>query len=113
MQALESSFGNEYLNGSLLATLPPLSELPLSLNSDKRGSLPNFSTPDVVKSNFASSSTLPMKRNSSSGPNYRLGVQPPKKRLSTIGAASSHARLYKMLGDFFLLAGRTEDSIIW
>jgi hypothetical protein len=69
----------------------------------------------VLKSNFASTSTSTpsMKRNSSSGPNYRLGVQPQKKRLSTIGAASSHARLYKMLGDFFLLAGRTEDSTIW
>ncbi|XP_006458106.1 hypothetical protein AGABI2DRAFT_148600 [Agaricus bisporus var. bisporus H97] len=113
MQALESPFGNEYLNGSLLAALPPLSELPLSLDSDRRGSVPNFSSPDVLKSDSASTSIPPMKRNSSSGPNYRLGVQPPKKRLSTIGVASSHARLYKMLGDFFLLAGRTEDSTIW
>ncbi|ETW85889.1 hypothetical protein HETIRDRAFT_42700 [Heterobasidion irregulare TC 32-1] len=37
----------------------------------------------------------------------------PKKRLSGIGVASSHGRLYKVLGDFFLLAGRTEDASIW
>lgn len=57
-----------------------------------------------------------MKRNVSSGPAFRqssLGIQAPKKRLSTIGTSSSHGRLYKVLGDFFLLAGRIEDATIW
>jgi hypothetical protein len=36
-----------------------------------------------------------------------------KKRASAIGAVSSHGRLYKVLGDFFLLAGRTEEAMMW
>lgn len=27
--------------------------------------------------------------------------------------ASSHARLFKVLGDLFLLAGRPEDALVW
>lgn len=42
-----------------------------------------------------------------------LGPPPVKKRLSGLGATSSHARLYKVYGDFFLLAGRTQDAQIW
>lgn len=119
IQALESPLGNEYLNGSLLATLPPLSDLPMPLDNEKSNlaSVPPFnSQPDVSRNSLSINSTPPLKRNSSAGPNYRqstLGVQPQKKRLSTIGTTSSHARLYKMLGDFFLLGGRTEDANIW
>lgn len=36
-----------------------------------------------------------------------------RKRQSLIGAASSHGRLFKLLGDFFILAGRTEDASVW
>ncbi len=120
IQALESPLGNEYLNASLLPTLPPLSELPMALDPDRNGSLTSLhsfnSQPEVARASLSLAPAPPLKRNSSSGPNYRqstLGVQPPKKRLSGIGTASSHARLYKMLGDLFLLAGRTEDSNIW
>jgi hypothetical protein len=42
-----------------------------------------------------------------------LGVPTVRKRQSLIGAASSHGRLFKLLGDFFILAGRTEDATIW
>ncbi|EGN95949.1 hypothetical protein SERLA73DRAFT_111910 [Serpula lacrymans var. lacrymans S7.3] len=42
-----------------------------------------------------------------------LGVPPAKKRQSAIGASSSHGRLYKVLADFFLLSGRTEDAALW
>jgi hypothetical protein len=42
-----------------------------------------------------------------------LGVPPSRKRQSLIGAASSHGRLFKVLGDFFILAGRTEDASVW
>jgi hypothetical protein len=55
-----------------------------------------------------------VKRNASTGPAYRqstLGVPASKKRLPGIGAASSHARLFKVIGDLFLLAGRTEDAL--
>jgi hypothetical protein len=34
-----------------------------------------------------------------------LGIQSARKRQSLIGAASSHGRLFKVLGDFFTLLG--------
>ncbi|KAG6832127.1 hypothetical protein H0H87_002439 [Tephrocybe sp. NHM501043] len=118
VQALESPMGNEYLNSTLLPTIPPLSEIPEPLNSSRRDSLPplpsHSSQPDISKGNFTLSAA-PMKR-TSSGPGFRqstLNSQPAKKRLSTIGVASSHARLFKVLGDLFLLAGRPEDAIVW
>jgi hypothetical protein len=92
----------------------------MPLDPDKRStltSLQSFSSQqDVSKTGLSLGPTPPLKRNSSSGPTYRqstLSTQPQKKRLSTIGTASSHARLYKMLGDFFLLGGRTEDASVW
>ena len=42
-----------------------------------------------------------------------LGVPHVRKRQSHLGAASSHGRLFKLLGDFFVLAGRTEDASVW
>jgi hypothetical protein len=42
-----------------------------------------------------------------------LGVPSVRKRQNIIGAASSHGRLFKLLGDFFILAGRTEDASVW
>jgi hypothetical protein len=64
---------------------------------------------------------LGMKRNPTSvvGPpaaqlrQSSLGVPTSRKRQSLIGAASSHGRLFKVLGDFFTLAGRTEDATVW
>ena len=50
---------------------------------------------------------MPLLRQSS------LGVPPARKRQSLIGAASSHGRLFKLLGDLFILAGRTEDASVW
>ncbi|KAF8077925.1 TRAPP II complex [Lyophyllum atratum] len=118
VQALESPLGNEYLNSTLLPIIPPLSELPEPLNGSKRDSLPPLpshnSQPDMGKANFTLSAA-PMKR-TSSGPGFRqstVNSQPARKRLSSIGAASSHARLFKVLGDLFLLAGRPEDAIVW
>jgi hypothetical protein len=69
---------------------------------------------------------LNLKRNSSTGPSLgpagntnsfrqsTLGIPGAKsKRSSGIGAASSPGRLYKVLADFFLLSGRTEDATVW
>lgn len=64
---------------------------------------------------------LGMKRNPTSvvGPSTSqlrqssLGIPTSRKRQSLIGAASSHGRLFKVLGDFFTLAGRTEDASVW
>jgi hypothetical protein len=102
--------------------LPPLSDLPSPLNSlSKNEYLPPLtshnSQPDISKP-FTLNAVPTLKRHSSTTattntrqPN--LAVQTQKKRLSTIGTSSSHGRLYKTLGDIFLLAGRTEDAMIW
>ncbi|KAG6909694.1 hypothetical protein DXG01_015895 [Tephrocybe rancida] len=118
VQALESPMGNEYLNSTLLPTIPPLSEIPEPLNNSRRDSLPRLpshnSQPDMTKASFTLSAA-PIKR-TSSGPGFRqstLTSQPARKRLSTIGVASSHARLFKVLGDLFLLSGRPEDALVW
>uniref|UniRef100_A0A8H8CM97 Transport protein particle subunit trs120 n=1 Tax=Psilocybe cubensis TaxID=181762 RepID=A0A8H8CM97_PSICU len=123
VQALETPLGNEYLNASLMPFLPPVAELPSSLNSFSRTeSSPSInshnSSPDISRSSFSLAAAPAIKRNASSANSSTarqstLGVQAQKKRLSTIGTSSSHGRLYKMLGDFFLLSGRTEDATIW
>ncbi|KAF9052654.1 TRAPP II complex [Panaeolus papilionaceus] len=119
MDALENPIGNEYLNACLLPTLPPLSELPSPINglsSRTSQSSATYSLPDVSKPGFTLSAAPVLKRNASTSANVRqpsLGVQVQKKRLSAIGTASSHGRLYKVLGDLFLMAGRTEDAAIW
>ncbi|KZT26443.1 hypothetical protein NEOLEDRAFT_1062821 [Neolentinus lepideus HHB14362 ss-1] len=128
---LESPLGNEYLNSSLFPVLPPASELPEVLDhidETKRASLPSHnSQPELSASNgtmLAKRPGLSLKRTSTMGPGVSpmtpgfrsasLTVQPPaKKRHSGIGAASSHGRLFKTLGDFFLLAGRIEDASVW
>ncbi|KAK0197056.1 TRAPP II complex [Armillaria mellea] len=119
VQALESPLGNEYLNSSLLPVLPPLSELPIPLNGNRiRDALPPLSShnssPDMSKSGFTLASSASMKRTSSAGHRQStITVPASKKRLSSIGAVSSPGRLFKVLGDFFTLAGRTEDASVW
>jgi hypothetical protein len=120
IQTLESPLGNEYLNSSVMPILPPLSDIPSSLHSEyKKDSVhPTFHANqlDANKSGFGLAGASSLKRNSTALPGVRqstLNVQNPKKRVSTIGTTSSHARLYKLLGDFFLLAGRLEDASVW
>lgn len=131
MQSLETPLGNEYLNAALFPTLPPPSELPKPLDNDgsTRSSLPpiplQHSQPELTTGSAIlrsmTPSTLSVKRNSSIGPvlpnsPYRhtsLPTQATKKRQTAIGAVSSHGRLFKVLGDLFLLAGRTADASIW
>ncbi|KAI0362223.1 hypothetical protein OH77DRAFT_1416447 [Trametes cingulata] len=127
MQTLESPLGNEYLNATLFPVLPPSSELPRSLDDEpRRDSLPPLpshnSQPDLVSPALRSKSPLGLKRNSTIGPGGLLPSRhaslpttpvPQKKRPTTIGAASSHGRLFKVLADFFLLAGRLEEATIW
>jgi len=106
----------------MMPVLPPLSELPSPLNSlsgpDQAQRLPSYnSQPNVSRPSFSLNPAPSIKRNASStGTGLQqppLGIQAQKKRLSTIGVSSSHGRLYKVLGDFFLMAGRTEDAMIW
>ncbi|KAL1721168.1 TRAPP II complex [Schizophyllum commune] len=123
VQTLESPQGNEYLNASLMPVLPPLSEIPASLDKGMpdlpmRDSLPPLPThnsqPDISRS-FTLSPAPNMKRTSSiPSRQSTLGLPTQsKKRSSGIGVASSPGRLFKVFGDFFLLAGRTADADIW
>ncbi|KAF8636691.1 hypothetical protein AX17_003496 [Amanita inopinata Kibby_2008] len=118
VQTLESPIGNEYLNSSLLPLLPPQSELPSRIDTTNTGNsaIPSHhSHPELSRNSIILSSPPPAKRNSS-GSAFRqstLNVPAPKKRMSTIGVASSHGRLFKVLGDLFLLAGRVEDASVW
>ncbi|KAJ6496720.1 TRAPP II complex [Mycena vitilis] len=117
VQGLESPAGNEHLNSALMPMLPPHDLAQPPDNGRKRDSLPplpSHGQPEL-KPAFNLSSA-PTKRNSS-GSVFRQSTlnapAPTKKRLSSIGVASSHGRLFKVLGDFFLLAGRTEDAAVW
>ncbi|TFK76416.1 hypothetical protein BDN72DRAFT_808930 [Pluteus cervinus] len=114
-RVLETPLGNEYLNATCLPLFPPLSEFG---SSDRRDSLPVLpsinSQPEISRAALGVSAPA-MKRNSSSGPAFRqqtLSVAPPKKRLSSIGVASSQARYLKVLGDLYLLSGKMEDAVI-
>ncbi|KAF7323014.1 hypothetical protein HMN09_00081100 [Mycena chlorophos] len=103
---LESPVGNEHLNSALMPMLPP-ADLTLPLDGlRKRDSLP-----PIPESN--GSLTPGVKRNSSNFRQQTLNAPPGKKRLSSIGVASSHGRLYKVYGDFYLLSGRTEEAEVW
>ncbi|KAH9951944.1 TRAPP II complex [Amylocystis lapponica] len=126
MQSLESPLGNEYLNATPFPVLPPPSELPKSLSNDGRAhdSLPPLpshnSQPELTTGTLRTKTPLGLKRSStglSPGllPHRHASLPAPsgKKRQTAIGAASSHGRLFKVLGDLFLLAGRLEDSSVW
>ncbi|KAI0306435.1 TRAPP II complex [Multifurca ochricompacta] len=124
---LESSLGNEYLNASLFPSLPSLADFPQPLVDDEPESLLRLSShnsqPELSPGPLRRGSTpiLGMKRNASAGAGSpmasvrqnTLNVPITRKRQSLIGATSSHGRLFKVLGDFFMLAGRTEDASVW
>jgi hypothetical protein len=118
---MESPIGNEYLNAGIMPSLPPLSELPSPLNNSRlepvTGLTSHSSQPEISRPSFTLNSAPILRRNASTATNVNrqsaLTVQAQKKRLSTIGTSSSPGRMYKMLGDFFLLAGRGEDALIW
>lgn len=119
-QALETPFGNEYLNSTTLPTMPFLSDIPTPLNGMKKDTLPplpsQHSQADTGKPSFTLSAAPSTRRTSSINPHFRhpnASVPPVRKRLSSIGVASSHARLFKVLGDLFLLAGRPDDAQVW
>ena len=118
---MESPIGNEYLNAGLMPSLPPLSELPSPLNISRTETvtgLPSHSSqPEISRTSFTLNSAPILRRNVSTAANANrqsaLTVQAQKKRISTIGTSSSPGRMYKILGDFFLLAGRSDDALIW
>lgn len=109
--------------------MPTLSDMPRQFEDGFQShSLPPLpshnSQPDVGVSTLRAQTNL--KRNSSAGHglsnatnsnNIRhstLVVPTTKnKRNSGIGVASSPGRLFKVLGDFFLLSGRIDDAAVW
>ncbi|KAH7914700.1 TRAPP II complex [Hygrophoropsis aurantiaca] len=130
VNVLETPLGNEYLNSTLFPTLPTSSQMPPPLDSDSKFDLPphlmsHSSQSEIGFSTLNAPSNFILKRNSSATPGVNpstsmnpnrqstLSIPPVKKRPSAVGAASPHGRLYKVLADFFLLAGRTEDATLW
>ncbi|KAK2466897.1 hypothetical protein APHAL10511_001155 [Amanita phalloides] len=112
IQTLESPVGNEYLNSSLFPLLPSQSEIPGRLG---RASAPSFQgNADMTRHSIALGSA-PFGKRSSVGSSFRQStlVTPVAKKRMTIGVASSHGRLSKVLGDLFLLAGRVNDASVW
>ena len=122
---LETPLGNEYLNATLFPTLPVAAEMPFALESSSHPFHATFPThssqPDLNSSHLSTSTNNGVTRYSPGASVSAVGLQrhstlgppPVKKRVSAVGTTSSHARLFKVYGDFFLLAGRTQDSRIW
>ena len=125
VHTLETPLGNEYLNAALFPTLPAAAEMPFPLDSDPQIFTTSFpSQSELIASHLSAPTNNGMTRIlSGSGAllgsttglqrHSTLGPPPAKKRVSAVGTTSSHARLFKVYGDFFLLAGRTEDAQIW
>ncbi|KAF8844938.1 hypothetical protein BDN67DRAFT_942470 [Paxillus ammoniavirescens] len=125
---LETPIGNEYLNASLFPILPAAADMPHTLESNPHLFQSSFgshsSQPELGPSRLSTPANSGIKRNSSTGPGVlqassalqrqpTLGPPQVKKRVSAVGTASSHGRLFKVYGDFFLLSGRTQDAKIW
>jgi hypothetical protein len=67
VQTLESPLGNEYLNATLLPTLPSPSDLPSSLGNNKRDSLPPLPSHNNVAELSVTPSPMAGMRSSSYG----------------------------------------------
>ncbi|KLO10669.1 Trs120-domain-containing protein [Schizopora paradoxa] len=124
VSVLETVPGNQALNAGMLASMPnfvaarrvaEVNEGLPALNAQHSypGLSPSSNEPLDV-------SRIPLKRTSTTGPGNALpssrsslGITTAKKRQSTLPPTTSHARLYKVLGDLFLLAGKLMDATIW
>ncbi|KAI6109782.1 TRAPP II complex [Pisolithus sp. B1] len=128
VHVLETLDGNECLNATLFPALPVDGDVPTGIDSRLYPSAPVSSAVHLSQSelnpNAPMSANHTLKRNSSLGPgpgpypsssssSNRLSGLPPVKTRSNAVGIPSHARLYKVYGDFFLLAGRTQDAKIW
>jgi hypothetical protein len=127
VNTLESPLGNEYLNATSFPIIPSAADFPRQLVDDEPDRLSRLSSYNgqldhsPLPTRRVTTPVLGIKRNASSGPSSpmasnrqsTLNVTMPRKRQSLIGAASSHGRLFKVLGDLFTLAGRMEDASVW
>lgn len=132
VRRLETPLGSEVLNSVLFPLVPSTSD-PQDLTNENGNHnshppmLTQHSEPEMSLNGASTRAKSPpsfLKRTTTMGPsmttaassinrNSTLGVPPPKKRQSTFGPQSAHGRLFKVLGDLFLLAGRTMDAVIW
>ncbi|EJD06035.1 Trs120-domain-containing protein [Fomitiporia mediterranea MF3/22] len=125
IKTLESSAGTDALNAGLLARMPLYKSSRASLDAQDAGrpssvASPLHTLPENGLSTRQSDPRLNMKRASTLGPgiggtsNRSSQQMVQSKRQGTLSSSSTkHARLYKVLGDLFLLAGRTMDASIW
>jgi hypothetical protein len=100
------------LNAALFPSLPSPSE---QLSFDETSRRESLLSPNNQPELGVTATSKTLKRNSSASAGIRqqtLNIPPINKRTS-FGVASGHGRLFKVLGDFFLLAGKTEDAAIW
>lgn len=109
--------------------MPVLSEMPRQFDDgfqvDSLPPLPSHSSqPEMGVSTGRAQTNL--KRNSSTGHGLSNAINSSNVRQSTlvvpaakskrnsgIGVSSPPGRLFKVLGDFFLLSGRIDDAIVW
>ncbi|KAJ7632643.1 transport protein Trs120 or TRAPPC9 TRAPP II complex subunit-domain-containing protein [Roridomyces roridus] len=118
IQALESPAGNEHLNSALMPMLPPLDLAPPLDNGRKRDSLPplpsSTSQPEMKLGNFPA---VPNIKRNSSGSVFRQSTlnlpPPPKKRLSSIGVASSACPDAGMWYNEALTLFKSSSDAIW
>ncbi len=112
-KALDNSDAQDALNTDVFPHLP-LSASLASLATNSHHVEPRHSQIEFYSDTKDPTSIL--KRQSSVTP-ARSSTLPQlpstRRRQSPAIVSNSHARLYKLLGDFFLLAGRTMDASIW
>lgn len=126
MKTLETPSGSEALNAGLFARMPNYKTSRASIDVEEFGrpssvASPLHSLPGRSSPTGRADPRLNVKRASTLGPGIigssNRGLQVShldKKRQSALsGGSGSHARLYKVLGDLFLLAGRIMDASIW
>lgn len=116
--------GNQALNSGLLASVPNFvaARRVVEASDDQPQLISQHSFPTSTSSSPQplDVNRLPLKRTSTTGPGMgvtssrsSLAASTAKKRQSTLPPTTTHARLYKVLGDLFLLSGRMMDASVW
>jgi len=117
---LESEHGNAALNASLFPlganfslnshaqTISPQSEVDLA----RTMSPINYRSGNVSSQSTIAETASPLVIGDRRGSSVRL-KSPDKKRSSGVSAVHTHARLYRLLGDLYLMSGRVTDATIW
>ena len=125
VKTLETPSGSEALSTGIFARFPNYKATRASIDAQDAGRPSSVAMP--FRSGAENGGTirqvdprLGLKRASTLGPgvigsgNRNSQQTLSSKRQSGIGTSTpNHARLYKVLGDLFLLAGRTMDASIW